>query len=177
MELTEIAGLIHVVRGQKVMLDSDLAHLYGVPTKSLNLAVKRNLERFPLDFSFVLNRNETVALRFQIETSNKGRGGRRHLPRVFTEHGVAMLSSVLNSERAVRVNIGIIRAFVRLRRILLSNRGLARRLAQVEKAMAAHRDTLGEHGQQIQQIIEDIRKLMGRPQGRRRRIGFLASSL
>ena len=105
---------IHLIRGQKVMLDSNLAELYQVPTKSLNLSVRRNRDRFPEGFMFQLTKEEAHALRFQIETSNKGRGGRRHLPYAFTEHGVAMLSSVLNSNRAIQVNIVIMRAFVKM---------------------------------------------------------------
>ncbi len=110
---------IYFIRGQKVMMDSELAELYQVPTKSLNLAIKRKTQRFPDDFMFRLTKTEADSLRFQNETSkNTGRGGRRYLPYVFTEHGVAMLSSVLNSERAVQVNIAIIRTFIKLREIL-----------------------------------------------------------
>jgi hypothetical protein len=107
------------IRGQKVMLDADLAELYRVPTKSLNLAVKRNADRFPEDFAFQLTEAEVTALRFQFETSKRGRGGRHYLPRAFTEQGVAMLSGVLRSARAVQVNIAIMRAFVRLREMLM----------------------------------------------------------
>ncbi|MFA6003333.1 MAG: ORF6N domain-containing protein [Elusimicrobiota bacterium] len=173
MDPVEITNLIHVIRGQRVMLDSDLAFLYDVPTKSLNLAVKRNIERFPADFSFVLSKNETASLRFQLETSNTGRGGRRHPPRVFTEHGVAMLSSVLNSSRAVRVNLEIIRAFIRFRRALLSNAELSRRLAAVEKTLAVHQDALLGHTAQIERLLEDIRSLLESPQSTRKRIGFI----
>ena len=100
-----IQNKILLIRQRKVLLDSDLAELYGVPTKSLNLAVTRNVARFPNDFMFKLTKNEAMSLRFQFETSKRGRGGRRYLPRVFTHEGVAMLSSVLNSERAIQVNI------------------------------------------------------------------------
>ena len=123
---------IYFLRGQKVVLDSDLAELYGVKTFNLNKAVKRNLARFPEDFMFQLTEQEAQALRFQIGISKTGRGGRRYLPYVFTEQGVAMLSSVLNSERAIQVNIAIMRAFVKLRELLVTNRELAEKLAVLE---------------------------------------------
>src|SRR6266498_434189 len=113
---------IYLIRGQKVMLDSDLAELYQVLTKNLNLAVRRNLDRFPEDFMFQLTAEEAESLRLQFATSNVGRGGRRYMPYAFTEHGVAMLSSVLNSPRAVQMNILIIRAFVKLREMLASHK-------------------------------------------------------
>jgi phage regulator Rha-like protein len=122
---------ILLIRGHKVMLDSDLAKLYQVPTKSLNLAVKRNADRFPEDFMFRLTKEE-ADLRFQIETSKK-RGGRRYLPYAFTEQGVAMLSSVLNSTRAVQVNIAIMRTFVRLRQILATHKDVAEKLQAMER--------------------------------------------
>lgn len=112
----QIQTRIHVVRGQNVMLDSHLAELYGVPTSALNQAVKRNSARFPEDFMFALTDDEAKSLMSQTVISNAGRGGRRYLPYVFTEQGVAMLSSVLRSERAVAVNIAIMRAFVQMRR-------------------------------------------------------------
>ena len=112
---------IYLIRGQKVMVDEDLAELYGVPTKRLNQQVSRNRKRFPDDFMFRLTKTEAEALRLQFATSKKGRGGRRSLPYVFTEQGVAMLSSVLNSERAIEVNIMIMRAFVKLRQMLETN--------------------------------------------------------
>ena len=126
--LIQVEKRIFLVRGQKVMLDADLAELYGVPTKSLNLAVKRNADRFPDDFAFQLNEEEVAGLRFQFETTKRGRGGRRYRPYAFTEQGVAMLSSVLRSPRAVQANIAIMRAFVRLRQMLMSNADLARKL-------------------------------------------------
>lgn len=124
---------ILLLRGERVMLDSDLASLYGVPTKALVQAVKRNAMRFPPDFIFQLTPEEDAALRSQIVTANPGRGGRRTRAYAFTELGVAMLSSVLRSPRAVMVNIEIMRAFVRLRRLLATNADLARRLAKLEK--------------------------------------------
>jgi hypothetical protein len=125
--------MIHVIRGQRVMLDSDLAKLYGVTTKSLNQAVKRNAERFPEDFSYLLTPQDLINLRSQIVTSSGEHGGRRSPPRVFTEHGVAMLSSVLRSPEAVRVNIEIMRAFVRLRRLLATPGELVQQLNQLLK--------------------------------------------
>jgi len=125
---------IYLIRGHKVMLDSDLAELYGIETKRLNEQVRRNLKRFPEDFMFQLTLAEAESLRSQIATLEKGRGEhRKYLPLVFTEQGVAMLSSVLNSERAVQVNIAIMRTFVKLRQMLASNAELARKLAAMEK--------------------------------------------
>jgi hypothetical protein len=135
---------IHSLRGLRVMLDVDLARLYGVPTKRLNEAVKRNLRRFPADFMFEMTAEEVDSLRSQSATS-KGRGGRRYLPRVFTEQGVAMLSSVLNSERAIAVNIEIMRAFVQMRKVLAANVDLAKRLAILEAEMGKHAAEFGHH--------------------------------
>ncbi len=128
-----IERMIYVIRGQKVMLDSDLAELYEVETKVLNQAVKRNQARFPPDFMFQISNQELRNLRSQIVTSKNGSGGRRYLPRVFTEQGVAMLSSVLKSERAVMVNISIIRIFVKIREYLNSDEILTERLHKLEK--------------------------------------------
>lgn len=125
---------IFVVRGRRVMLDEDLADLYGVETKRLVEQVKRNLERFPADFMLQLSKEEATALRSQIATSNTGRGGRRYAPYVFTEQGVAMLSSVLRSKRAIAVNIEIMRAFVELRRVASSFAALQKRLETLELA-------------------------------------------
>jgi len=127
-----IVSKIHVIRDKKVMLDSELADLYQVPVKVLIQSVKRNVNRFPDDFMFKVALNEATALRSQIVTSNEGRGGRRYLPYVFTEQGVAMLSSVLKSDRAVQVNIQIIRTFTKLREILMENKTLAERLEKLE---------------------------------------------
>ena len=124
---------IYFIRGHKVMLDSDLAEMYAVATKVLLQAVKRNLSRFPGDFMFQLNYQEVAALRSQIVTSKTGRGGRRYPPYAFTEQGVAMLSSVLNSERAIEVNIQIMRAFVKLRELMATHKDLARKLDDMEK--------------------------------------------
>ena len=123
---------IYLIRGLKVMIDADLAALYQVLTKNLNKAVARNKERFPEDFMFQLTKEEAESLRFQIGTSNTSRGGRRYLPYVFSEHGVAMLSSVLNSKRAVQMNIVIIRAFIKLREVLATQKDLARKIDDLE---------------------------------------------
>lgn len=161
-----IERAILVLRGHKVLLDSDLADLYEVPTKVLLQAVKRNLERFPADFMFSMNNQEVMALRSQSVTSNKpGRGGRRTAPYVFTEQGVAMLSSVLNSPRAIAVNIEIMRAFVKLRVVLASNKELARRLDQLEAST----------DEKFTVVFEAIRQLMAPPVPKTKRsIGFLA---
>jgi hypothetical protein len=160
------------LRGQKVMLDADLAELYGVGTKVLNQAVKRNIERFPKDFMFKLTQKEadslrdywdSTALRSQIVTSN-GRGGRRYLPLAFTEQGVAMLSSVLRSPRAVQVNIAIMRAFVKLREILATHQELARRFDEMES----------KYDKQFRVVFDAIRQLMTPFEKPRRRIGFAA---
>jgi hypothetical protein len=166
---------ILLIRGHKVMLDADLARLYGVETKALNRAVKRNLSRFPEDFMFQVTAEEFENLKCHIGTSNlksqfaisgSGWGGRRHPPYAFTEQGVAMLSSVLRSKRAVQVNIEIMRAFVRLRRILSSNKELARKLEDLERK-------IGAHDQQIQTIFQAIRQLMAPPEPKKRKMGFL----
>jgi len=156
---------IYLIRGHKVMLDSDLAELYGVATKVFLQAVKRNLNRFPEDFILQLNYQEVAALRSQFVTSKPGRGGRRYQPYVFTEQGVAMLSSVLNSERAVQVNIAIMRAFVRLREMLSTNKELSHKLAQLERKIEKHDD-------EIKLIFDAIRELMRPPETKKRKIGF-----
>jgi hypothetical protein len=158
---------IHVIRGYRVMLDSDLAELYQVPTKVLNQAVRRNLARFPSDFMFRLNAKEFRNWRSQIVTSNSGaKMGLRRAPHAFTEHGVAMLSSVLTSKRAVKLNILIIRAFVRLREYLGKHKDLARKLEDVVR-------TQQEHGANIQEIYGYIERLFEpAPKHPKRRIGF-----
>jgi len=131
-----VAAQIYIIRGEKVLLDADLAKLYGVLTKNLNLAVRRNRKRFPDDFMFQLTKEESESLRLQIETSKAGRGGRRYSPYAFTEQGVAMLSSVLKSARAAEVNVIIMRTFVKIRRILATNEELARKVSQHDKEIA-----------------------------------------
>jgi ORF6N domain len=161
--IERIARAILVIRREKVMLDSDLAALYGVTTGNLNKAVKRNAERFPTDFMFQLDAKEVANLKFQFGISSWG--GRRLLPYAFTEQGVAMLSSVLNSERAVKVNIAIMRAFVKLREALDTNRELARKFGELERR-------IGKHDEEIAAILEAIRQLMTPPEQPRREIGF-----
>jgi hypothetical protein len=154
---------IYLIRGRKVMLDSDLAELYGVATKVLLQAVKRNLDRFPEDFMFLLKYQDVAALRSQIVTLKKGRGEhRKYLPYVFTEQGVAMLSSVLKSERAVRVNIAIMRAFVKLREMIASHKDLAKRLDELEK----------KYDEQFRVVFEAIRELMSPDVPGKGKIGF-----
>jgi hypothetical protein len=153
---------ILLIRGHKVILDTDLAALYGVETKQLIRAVKRNLPRFPDDFMFQLNEIEFENLRFHFGTSSQW-GGRRYSPYTFTEQGVAMLSSVLRSKRAIQVNIEIMRAFVRLRQILGSNKELAKKLDELEKKYDA----------QFKVVFEAIRELMKPPETKKRPIGFL----
>lgn len=153
---------IYLIRGHKVMLDRDLAELYQVPTRRLNEQVKRNLTRFPADFMFQLSDEEAENLRSQFATSSTSHGGRRYLPYVFTEQGVAMLSSVLNSERAVQVNIAIMRTFVKLRQMLASNAELARKLAAMEK----------KYDSQFRMVFDAIRELMRPPEPKKQKIGF-----
>ena len=161
---SNIEKKIMLIRGQKVMLDNDLAALYEVETKALNRAVKRNRERFPDDFMFQLEPQELTNLMFQFGTSSYGHGGRRKPVHAFTEQGVAMLSSVLRSPRAVRVNIEIMRAFVRIRQWLASNTELARKLAELEKKYDA----------QFKVVFDAIRELMRPPEPPRKQIGFHA---
>jgi ORF6N domain len=159
---------ILVVRGRQVMLDEDLADLYGVETKRLIQQVQRNLKRFPEDFMFQLNKAEMEALRSQIATSNDGRGGRRYAPYVFTEQGVAMLSGVLRSDRAITVNIEIMRVFVELRRIASSYAALDKRLEQIERDMG---ERLDGHDEQLTQIFMALRQLIAPPERQRGRSG------
>ena len=161
-----VEKLIRVIRGHKVMLDADLAKLYGVETRVLVQAVKRNSSRFPADFMFPLSSTEAKALRSQTVISKTGRGGRRYLPMVFTEQGVAMLSGVLNSERAVEINIQIMRAFVRLRQMIASNKNLARKLDALERKLESH-------DVHIRSLFEAIRQLMAPLEPKKRKIGFL----
>jgi len=162
-----VGQFILVIRRQRVLLDEDLAALYGVETRSLLQAVKRNLERFPSDFMIELSATEWAALRSQSVTSKPGRGGRRYAPYAFTEQGVAMLSSVLNSDRAIAVNIEIMRSFVRIRRLLEMDKSLARKFDRLERKLASH-------DQAIVGILAVIRQLMNPPEPKRRGIGFTA---
>ncbi|MEK7269701.1 MAG: ORF6N domain-containing protein [Planctomycetota bacterium] len=154
---------IYFIRGRKAMLDVDLATFYGVTTKALNQAVKRNQGRFPADFMFQLTGQEANSLRSQIVTSNVGRGGRRYRPHAFTEHGAVMLASVLNSPMAVRASLVVVRAFVRMREVLSSNRDLARKLAALE----------GKCDARFRIVFDAIRGLMSPPaEAPKPRIGF-----
>lgn len=156
-----IISSIYLIRGEKVMLDSDLAQLYGVTTSRLNEQVKRNIRRFPTDFAFQLTRAEFNSLKSQIATLNDGGRGRhrKYLPYVFTEHGVAMLSSVLRSKKAVEVNIGIIRAFITIRQMLATNRDLARKVQ--------------EHDQKIAVLFDAVQKLLAPPATKKNPIGYI----
>ncbi|MGH7457444.1 MAG: ORF6N domain-containing protein [bacterium] len=160
-----IEQAIYLVRGQKVMFDFDLAALYGVATKALIQAVKRNRERYPADFMFQLSKREMEKWRSHFVTSNPAaKMGLRRPPYAFTEQGVAMLSSVLNSKRAIQVNVAIMRTFVRLREMILSNKELARRLDELEK----------KYDKQFKLVFDAIRELMEPPEPKKRPIGFLA---
>jgi hypothetical protein len=164
-----VEARIFVIRDRQVMLDEDLAELYGVETKRLVEQVKRNLERFPADFMFQLDRTEADSLRSQIATSNTSRGGRRYAPYVFTEQGVAMLSSVLRSKRAIAVNIEIMRTFVELRRAAISYTALQQRLDDLEREMTGRLDA---HDEQLGQIFEALHQLMTPPVRPRKPVGF-----
>lgn len=168
----DITRAILVLRGQRVLLDTELAALYGVATKVLLQAVRRNRERFPEDFMMQLTAEEWATLRSQTVTLKNSRGQhRKYLPYAFTEQGVAMLSSVLNSDRAIAVNIQIMRAFVQLRELLSSNKELARRFAQLEARLDKK---LAAHDEAIAAILSAIRQLMHPPASKRRGIGFTA---
>jgi len=164
--IERIEGKIFLIRKQKVMLDSDIAELYGSETKVLNKAVSRNKDRFPEDFMFQLSNEEWDSLRFHSGTSKKGRGGRRYLPYAFTEQGIAMLSTVLNSKRAIQVNIQIMRAFVKLREILSTHKELAQKLRDLELK-------IDSHDQKIQTIFEVINQLLTPPEKPKKKIGFI----
>lgn len=168
-----IETLIHIIRGQKVMLDSDLAQLYGVETKILNQAVRRNAPRFPTEFMFQITEQEAKSLRSQIVTSNIGRGGRRYLPHVFTEHGVVMLSSVLNSERAIQVNLMIVRAFIRMRELVATNKEFATRIEKLEHNHERTGDVIEMLVEDIEKLNKDIHWIKKPPLKPKRRIGYI----
>ena len=159
---------IVVIRGKRVILSHDLAAAYGVTTKRLNEQVKRNIRRFPADFAFEVTEEEWTALRSQFATSNArpGRGGRRYQPYAFTEHGAVMAASVLNSDRAVEVSVFVVRAFVRMSRMLASHRQLALKLAELEARVSTH-------DRSIQSLLTAIRSLIAPPEPRKKRIGFI----
>ena len=181
--IQSIQNRIYEIRGERIMLDKDLAALYETETKALNLAVKRNIKRFPKDFMFQLTKEEFESLRFQFETSekgklplrlqnetSKGRGGTRYLPYAFTEQGVAMLSGILNSDKAINMNIAIMRAFVEVRKVLLRQSNLKEQLKEIK-------ERLGEHDVQLNQIYDAMENLLDEKAAQkkwedRQRIGF-----
>jgi phage regulator Rha-like protein len=166
--LEDVSRAILVLRGHRVLLDAELAVLYGVTTKRLNEQVRRNRERFPGDFMFQLTTEEQDSLRSQFATLKSGRGQhRKYLPYAFTEHGAIMAASVLNSPRAIEMSVYVVRAFVRMRELLASNRELAHRFAQLEAR-------LDKHDEAIAAILSAIRELMNPPEPKRRPIGFTA---
>ena len=164
ISITVIANKIYLIRGQKVMLDRDLAKLYGVNTKVLNQAVKRNLERFPDDFMFRLTLEEAECSRSQIVTLNRGKNI-KYKPYVFTEQGIAMLSSVLRSQRAIEVNIIIMRTFVKIREILMNHKELALKLSEMEQKLA-------KHNKEIMAIFQVIRRFITKDEKPKGKIGF-----
>jgi len=172
-----IGSRIVLLREQRAMLDSDLAELYGVETRVLVQAVKRNLDRFPGDFMFQLDSQDIAALRSQSVISKPGRGGRRTAPYAFTEQGVAMLSSVLNSPRAIAINIEIMRTFVRVRELANTQSDLAKRLNELEEkteVLALQQDSFAHNTRaQLKQVFEAIRELMTPPEAPKRPIGFV----
>ncbi len=162
-----VAAKILILRNQKVILDSDLAQLYGVPVKRLNEQVKRNRSRFPAYFLFALTKAEHESLRSQNATSNPKHGGRRYLPQAFTEHGAIMAATVLNSKRAIEMSIFVVRAFVRMRESLLTNQRVDAKLSELETR-------LDSHDAEIQELVEAIRDLITPLPANSRRIGFEA---
>jgi ORF6N domain-containing protein len=160
-----IEGMILLMRGQKVMLDSDLAKLYGVPTRRLNEQVRRNIKRFPSDFMFCLSEEEFLNLKSHFATSSGNWGGRRKLPYAFTEHGAVMLATILNSEAAIDASLYVVRAFVKLREMLATHKDLARKLDELERHVQGHDG-------HIQTLFEAIRQLMAPDPSKNRKIGF-----
>ena len=161
-----VSSRIYLMRGRRVLLDSDLAELYGVLTKNLNKAVQRNLDRFPQEFMFQLSPEEVESLRFQFGTSKKGRGGRRYLPYAFTQEGVAMLSSVLHSPRAVQANIQIMRAFIKLREMVATNELVRQKIEELERKYQ-------KHDKQFKIVFETLRELLEPPKAPKKKpIGF-----
>ncbi|OGP91688.1 MAG: DNA-binding protein [Deltaproteobacteria bacterium RBG_16_48_10] len=167
----DITTLIITVRGKRVILDTDLARIYGVPTKRLNEQVRRNTDRFPPDFAFVLTDHEVTNLRSQFATGSHG--GRRYRPYVFTEHGALMAANILRGERAIQMSVFVVRAFIRMRQMLIEQRDLARKLAELEKELTARLDL---HESAITEMMRQIRQLLSpppEPEPPKKRIGFL----
>ena len=180
LPLEAIALRIITIRGQRVIVDADLAALYGVPTKRFNEAVKRNLAKFPADFMFTLTDEEFATLRSQSATSNTattGRGGRRYAPQVFTEHGALMAATILSSPRAVEVSVYVVRAFVRLREAAILHKDLAQRLNELEDktdALVMQHDTFSRNTRnQLKQVFDALRELTQPPDHPKRPIGFI----
>ena len=167
-----VEAMIHVIRGQKVMLDSDLAALYEVPTRTLNQAVRRNLDRFPEDFMFRLAAEEMNSLRSQFVISNVGRGGRRFAPYAFTEHGVAMLSTVLRSPRAIQMGIAIVRAFVRMRELVLHHKDIAARVEKLERGHDRTSSVIEVLVEDIDRLAHEVKEMKALPPITKRKIGF-----
>jgi hypothetical protein len=170
---SDITTLIVTVRGKRVILDRDLATLYGVPTFRFNEAVKRNRHRFPEDFMFQLTRDEVSRLTSQFAMSKSGRGGRRTLPYAFTEHGTVMAANILRSPEAIQMSMFVVRAFIRMRQMLIEQRGLARKLAELEKELTSRLDI---HETAINEMFTQIRRLLSlpsEPAPPKRRIGFM----
>ncbi|MBC8312731.1 MAG: ORF6N domain-containing protein [Candidatus Cloacimonetes bacterium] len=163
--IEQISGKILLIRAQKVLLDRDLAKLYGIETKYLKRAVRRNIERFPGDFMFEMNDEELNNWRCQIDTSNSTKMGLRYKPMVFTEQGVAMLSSVLHSKKAIEINILIMRAFVRMRELLYSDKNLSLKIEKLEQEM-------NKQGKSLNQVIKIVTKLLKQPKPKPKEIGF-----
>ena len=164
-----VGSRILILRNQRVILDTDLAELYGVAVKHLNQQIKRNRDRFPSDFVFTLTREEHLSLRSQFVTSKNARGGRRYSPNAFTEHGAIMAASVLNSKRAVEMSIFVVRAFVQMREALLVNQKVVSKLSELEAR-------LDEHDGELQALVDAIRELMAPLPANNRRIGFATPS-
>jgi phage regulator Rha-like protein len=183
-KMQPIENMIMTIRGQKVILDADLARIYGVPTKRLNEQVRRNPDRFPPDFGFILTNQEVINLKSQFATSsfnlNRSQfetgathGGRRKLPMAFTEHGAIMAANVLRSKQAIQMSVFVVRAFIRMRQMLVEQRSLARKLAELEKELTARLDV---HETAINEMLRQIRRLLSpqpEPEPPKKRIGFL----
>jgi hypothetical protein len=167
LSIGEVAGRIRLIRGQRVILDTDLAAFYGETTKRFNQQVRRNLARFPADFMFQLEQEESEALRLQTATLKAGRGQhRKYFPLAFTEHGAIMAATLLNSPRATEISVHVVRAFVELRALLANNRELAAKLQQLERRVSRHDDSIAA-------LIDSMRQLLSAPEPKRRPIGFL----
>ena len=177
LPLEAITLRIVTLRGQRVIVDANLASLYDVPTKRFNEAVKRNLAKFPADFMFTLTDEEFAALRSQFATSNTGRGGRRYAPGVFTEHGALMAATILSSPRAIEISVYVVRAFVRLRELAATHGDLAKRLDDLEhktEALVLQHDSFSRHTRiQLKQVFDALRELMTPPDTPKRPIGFV----